>query len=46
MPMIAKLLRVESLPCSRVGVIKLIKKFKETGTIARRVVLALGGHRK
>ena len=34
---IAKLLREESLPCSRVGVTKFIKTFKETGTIARRV---------
>ena len=36
-PTIAKLLREESLPCSRVGVTKFLKKFKETGTIARRV---------
>ena len=34
---IAKLLREESLLCSRVGVAKFIKKFKETGTTARRV---------
>ena len=37
MLMIAKLLREESLPCSRVGVTKFIKKFEEMGTIARRV---------
>ena len=36
-PTILKLLREESLPCSRVGVAKFIKKFEETGTIARRV---------
>ena len=34
---IAKLLREESLLCSRVGVAKFTKKFEETGTIARRV---------
>ena len=36
-PTIAKLLREESLPCSRVGVTKFIKLFKETGTITSRV---------
>ena len=36
-PTISKLLREESLPCSQVGVAKFIKKFEETGTIARRV---------
>ena len=36
-PTIAKLLRDEKLQCSRVGVAKFMRKFKQTGTISRHI---------
>ena len=35
-PTIVKLMRDEGLQCSRVGIAKFLKKFRETGTIKRR----------